>query len=80
MRNQRKDKRAVIVASSAAPAPIARVSTQMVGLMKKSAGLFGARTVGVLFMGLAAQQPKQQPGEADRKQARRLGKKLVAGP
>lgn len=78
MRNERKEKCAVVVASSAAPALIARLSTHTVGLLKKSAGVLGARTVGVLFIGLAAQQPRQEIGERTRAEARRLGKKLAS--
>ena len=63
----------------AAPAVLARLSTQIVGLLKKSAAILGARTVGVLFIGLAAQQPRQEISERTRQEARRLGKKLVAG-
>lgn len=79
MRNEPKEKRAVVVASSAAPALLARMSTQIVGLLKKTAGVLGARTVGVLFIGLAAQQPRQELGERTRREARSLGRKLVSG-
>jgi multimeric flavodoxin WrbA len=78
MRNRLKEKRAVVVASSAAPALLARVSSQMVGLLKKSAGVLGAKTVGVLFIGLAAQRPKQALGKRTVAKARRLGKLLAA--
>ena len=78
MRIERREKPAVLVASSAAPALIARLSTQIVGLLKKAAGVLGARTIGVLFIGLAAQQPRQKLSERARKDARRLGTKLVA--
>ena len=68
VRNKQKGKRAVVVASSAAPAFIARLSTQIVGLLKKCAGLLGARKIDVLFIGLAAKQPasdqRRQPGIA----------------
>jgi len=77
-RNKRKEKRAVVVASSAAPAFIARLSTQMVGLLKKAASLLGAKTIGVLFIGLAAGKQQQPIGERTRKKARRLGKKLAS--
>lgn len=78
MRNRLKDKSAIVVASSAAPALLARLSTKIVGLLQKSAEILGARTVGVLFIGLAAQNPEQGIGERARKQAHRLGKKLVS--
>ncbi len=77
MRNAPNVKRAVVVASSAAPAILARLSSQIVGLLKKAAAVLGARTVGVLFIGLAAQHPEQDIGKRARRRARRLGKKLA---
>jgi hypothetical protein len=68
----------VLVASSAAPSLLARLSTRMVGLLKNCADILGAKTVGVLFIGLAARQPLQKMGERTRKEARRLGRKLAA--
>jgi multimeric flavodoxin WrbA len=79
VRNKQKAKRAVVVASSAAPALIARLSTQIVGLLKKCAGLLGAKKIDVLFIGLAAKQPTQAISEGTKQQARRLGKRLAAG-
>ncbi len=79
IRNKAKLKRAVLVASSAAPAPIARLFTRMLGLMKSVAGLLGARTVGVLMIGSAAEQRKQPLTERTIRQARRLGRKLAGG-
>lgn len=77
MRNKQKQKRAVLVASSASPSLLARLMTRMVGLLKSSAGLLGAKTVGVLFIGLAASEPDQDIGDRAREKARRLGKKLA---
>ncbi len=57
---------------------IARLATHIVGMLKKCAGLLGARKIEVLFIGLAAKQPTQTIGERTRKQARRLGKRLVS--
>jgi multimeric flavodoxin WrbA len=78
MRNKIKGKLAVVVASSAAPSIIARLMSRIVGLLKQSAGALGAKTVGVLFIGLAAQQEKQDIGNSARKKARRLGIKLAS--
>ena len=78
MRNKLKTKRAVVVSSSAAPAIIARLMTQIVSLLKKSAGVLGAKTIGVLFIGLAAQQERQDIGKSAKQKARRLGIKLAA--
>jgi multimeric flavodoxin WrbA len=79
MRNTLKNKRAVVVVSSACPSLLARLMTRMVGLLKGCAGLFGAKAIGVLFIGLAAGEPKPEIGSRARKKARRLGKKLAAG-
>lgn len=55
-----------------------RLSTRIVGLLKQAAGLLGARTIGVLYIGLAASEERQGITARTRKKARRLGKKLVA--
>jgi multimeric flavodoxin WrbA len=78
MRVKRKEKPSVVVVSSAAPAFIARIATCAVGLLKKAAGVVGGRTIGVIFVGLAAQRPKQALGGSATRKARRLGRKLVA--
>ena len=80
IRIKRKQKPAVVVASSAAPSFVARIATQVVGLLKKAADAMGARTIGVLFVGLAAQRPQQVLGGRTVEKARRLGRMLaVAG-
>lgn len=79
MRDKRKTKRAVVVASSAAPSLVARLLTRMIGLLKTTAGVLGARTVGVLAIGLAAGESQQDIGDRARKNARQLGKRLVSG-
>ncbi len=76
-RDTRRDKRAVVVASCAAPAILARLRTRMSGLLKTAADLLGAKTVGVLYMGFAAMKEDQTLSERNRKKARLLGKKLV---
>jgi multimeric flavodoxin WrbA len=78
LRNTRKEKLAVIVVSSAAPSLLARLMTRMVGLLKSCAGLLGAKTVGVLFIGLAAGEPNPDIGQRARKKARRLGRLLAS--
>jgi multimeric flavodoxin WrbA len=78
MRNTRNNKRAVVVISSAAPSLLARMMTRMVGLLKGVAGLLGAKTVGVLFVGLAAGEPNADIGRRAKRRARRLGRKLAA--
>jgi NAD(P)H-dependent FMN reductase len=78
IRNEQRDKRAVIVVSSAAPALMIRLMTGTVGLLKKAAGLLGAKTIGVVTIGLAARREKQDIAVGARKKARHLGKKLVS--
>jgi len=77
IRNPRKTKRAVVVTSSAAPSLLARLTTRLVGLLKSGAGLLGAKTVGVLFVGLAAGESQPDIGAHARRKARRLGRKLA---
>jgi multimeric flavodoxin WrbA len=79
IRNNRKNKHAVVVASSAAPSIIARLSGRLVKQLKEAAGLLGAHTIGVLFIGLAAKEKQQGIGEKARKRARHLGRKLASG-
>jgi multimeric flavodoxin WrbA len=76
-RNKLRQKRAVLVVSSAAPAPLIRLMTRMVGLMKGAAGLFGARTVGVLLVGLAAGEERADIGPRAKRKAQQLGRKLA---
>ena len=76
-RNAVKNKRGLVVASSAAPAPLARATTRMVGLMKNTLKLLGARTVGVLFMGLSARDRAQCLSPRIVRRARRLGRRLA---
>lgn len=77
-RNKEKKKRAVLVASSAAPSFIARLSSRLVRVLKESAGILGAKTIGVLFIGLAAREEGQQIRERMKMKARIMGKKLAS--
>jgi multimeric flavodoxin WrbA len=76
-RNPGQTKRAVVVASSAAPSLMARLMTPMVGVLKKVARLLGARKVDVLFIGLVAGQERPDIGDRARRKARRLGRRLA---
>jgi multimeric flavodoxin WrbA len=78
VRNKRKDRAAVVVMASAAPGWMARLFSRVGRFLKDAAGLLGARTIGVLAIGLAAGEERHDIGERARKKARRLGEKLVA--
>ena len=78
-RNPVKAKRAVIVGSSAAPSILARLTTNMVKILKQSASFLGAKEIDVFFIGLAAMKPAPQLSERTRKKARALGGKLASG-
>ncbi len=79
IRTPEKQKRVLVVASSAAPSLLARPFTRTVRLLKQAAGLLGGRTVGVLFIGMAAMEESPRLAESTRRRARRIGKKLVSG-
>ena len=70
-------KRAVVVASSAAPAIMGRWLTSLVGLLKKVARLLGAKRIDVLFLGLVAMEQRPDLGARAHAKARRLGRKLA---
>lgn len=72
-------RRAVLVATCAAPAFLARLATPMAAILRQAAGLLGARTVGVLFVGCAALEQSPPLGVRASRKARLLGKKLLGG-
>lgn len=76
IRNKGKEKKAVVVIASAAPAFMARMQRGMVKLLKDAADLLGADTVGVISVGLAARKHRQRISERTGKKARTLAKKL----
>ncbi len=76
-RSQEKPRRAVLVASSAAPAFMARFFTPVLKMLRQSADLLGARCVGTVFVGFAARQERQGAGKRALARARLLGEKLV---
>lgn len=70
-------KKAVLIASSAAPGFIARWTFGTVKQLKMTASTIGARPVGILFTGLASGQPHPVLPEASRRKAQRLAKQLL---
>jgi multimeric flavodoxin WrbA len=78
MRDTRKRKNAVVVASSMSPFLMGRFSKRYVGVLKEIAGILGARTRGVVYVGLAARGKRQGIGVRAGKRARAFGKKLAS--
>ena len=76
-RNKARTRRAVLVTSSAAPSVIARLASQIVKLLKSAAALLGAKPVGVLSIGLAAKEERQDMDKRHRLRARELGRVLA---
>jgi len=76
IRDKRRTRNAAVIASSAAPAVLTRLFTNVVGDLKKAAGLMGFDTIGTLLIGMASRSPRQGISVRDRRKARRLGKKL----
>ena len=74
-----KSKRAVLVASSAAPGFLARLTGDVTKRLKSAATMLGAETVGTLFIGLAAQQQHQDLNKKTIHKAHKLGQKLAVG-
>jgi len=74
-----KSKRAVLVASSAAPGFLARLTGDVTKRLKFAATMLGAETVGTLFIGLAAQQQHQDLNKKTIHRAQKLGQKLATG-
>jgi multimeric flavodoxin WrbA len=74
-----KNKKAIIVISSAAPSILSRLTTNIVKILKDAASFLGAKIIGVLSVGLVAGEEHHDIGDRVRKKARCLGKKLVAG-
>lgn len=68
---------AVLVTSSAMPAPLGRIFTRSLGGLKRAARTLGARPVGTLFIGKAALQEKQDLPQAILDKARKLGYDLA---
>ncbi len=77
IRKPTRNKRAILVSSSGAPAWMARYFTGTLGALKKMAALFGARPVGVLWVGLINKEQMNLPQKSGLK-AHVLGRRLVA--
>ncbi len=69
--------RAVLVTSSAMPAPLGRIFTRSLPSLKRAAQTLGARPVGMLFIGQAALHEKQNLPQTILDKARKLGYELA---
>ncbi len=77
MRSKERKKKAVLVTSSAMPAPMGRVFTGALRILKITAQTLGAKPVGTLFIGLSALGEKQALPERVIRKTRALGHALA---
>jgi NAD(P)H-dependent FMN reductase len=77
LRSKRRPRRAVLVASSAMPGFLIPLATGAARALTGAAQMMGARPVGKLWIGLAAQEPAPKLPERVRERAVRLGARLV---
>jgi NAD(P)H-dependent FMN reductase len=77
LRETRFARKAVLVASSAAPGFCIPIFTGAARALRVTAKMLGAKTVGKLWIGLAAQEPHQVLSARTLAHARRLGLALV---
>jgi multimeric flavodoxin WrbA len=78
LRVKDRGKKAVVVTSSAMPSVMGRVFTSTLRSLKKAAATLGAKTIGSLYIGMAALKEKQELPAATLKRAQRLGHQLAA--
>ena len=78
MRSKIKDKRAVLITSSAMPSFLGRVFTGAPRALKIIAETMGAQPVAAIFAGLAAQREHPRPSEKALRKAQAAGRRLVA--
>ena len=76
-RDIQKNKRAVVVASSAAPGFFTRFFTKIVKHLKEIAKCLGAKKTSSLIVGSSAVNPNQEIKARTKKKACKLGRKLV---
>jgi len=69
--------KAVLVASSAMPAPMMLLFTGTATALRTTATMLGAKTVGKLWLGLVAGKPHHELSRRTLERARRIGMKLA---
>jgi len=77
IRNKIKTKKAILVSASAAPAWMGRMFTRTIDSLKTLADLFGAKTIGVIWVGLVNKEQMKLSQKTIQK-AKRLTEKLIA--
>lgn len=77
---RKKSKKAVLVTSSAMPEPMGRLFTGSLRGLKLGATALGCRTIGTLFIGLAAGEERPVLRRGSLRRARTAGRKLVLRP
>jgi multimeric flavodoxin WrbA len=75
-RKTRAGKKAVLVASSAAPGIFIPIATGAAKALRLAAQMLGAKPVGRMWIGLAGDKPHSELSARNRERARRLGWKL----
>lgn len=76
-RAKRITKPAVLITSTAMPRFMARFLTRSMATLRQMARMFGAKSIGELYIGLAAQTQDQQLTEKEQQRAKSLGERLI---
>ena len=76
-RKTKVSKKAVLVASSAAPGIFIPIATGAPRALKATGKIFGAKTIGSMWIGLVGDKPHHELSARNRERGRRLGRKLT---
>ncbi len=76
-RSKKSGKKAVLVASSAAPGIFIPVATGAAKALQATARILGAKVVGRMWIGLMGSKPHHELSARDLERARRLGRRLT---
>jgi multimeric flavodoxin WrbA len=76
-RNSKANKKAVLIASSAAPGILIPIATGAPRALRMTAEVLRAKTVGKMWIGLVGGEPHHELSVRNRERARRLGWKLA---
>jgi len=77
VRSKKQARKAVLVASAGMPGFLIPLATGAAKSLRLTARMLGARTVGCLWIGLAAGEPHPALSKKNRERARRMGWKLA---